>query len=85
MAATTDEMRQIAEAFEVFDRDGSGKISYSELKDILCSGESPMCSAEELEETLTEFDVDEDGVLGLEEFTKVSLMFTEAVISSNRV
>ena len=76
--AAHSETQQIAKAFAIFDDDGSGKISTSELKDVLCGGENPLSSPEEVDEALSEFDRDGDGKIGLEEFTALCLSLEDA-------
>uniref|UniRef100_A0A7S1EQ50 EF-hand domain-containing protein n=1 Tax=Timspurckia oligopyrenoides TaxID=708627 RepID=A0A7S1EQ50_9RHOD len=61
---------EIMEAFKVFDRDASGKISASELKQVMNSlGEN--LSDEEIEQMLKEADVNGDGEIDYDEFVKM--------------
>jgi len=62
-----EEMRA---AFSVFDRNNSGTISASELRDVMLSlGEA--LTDEELRELMTENDVDGDGEISYEEFVQM--------------
>jgi len=62
-----EEMRA---AFSVFDRNNSGSISASELRDVMLSlGET--LTDEELRELMTENDVDGDGEISYEEFVQM--------------
>ena len=60
---------EIASAFRVFDRDGSGSLSPAELKAILCRpapGGTPM-TADRVDRPVREFDANGDGVLSVGE------------------
>lgn len=58
---TTDSQAEILEAFKVFDKDGSGKISAAELRQVMHNlGEK--LSDGEVEEMIREADTDGDGV-----------------------
>ena len=60
---------EIASAFRVFDRDGSGSLSPAELKAILCRpapGGTPM-TADRVDRLVREFDANGDGVLSVGE------------------
>lgn len=58
---TKDSEAEILEAFKVFDKDGSGKISASELRQVMNNlGEK--LSDQEVEEMIREADLDGDGV-----------------------
>lgn len=52
---------EIMEAFKVFDKDHSGKISATELRSIMCDLGEKM-SQEEVEEMIKDADMDGDGV-----------------------
>lgn len=66
-ASAEDEIR---EAFCVFDKDGNGKISADELKNVMINlGEK--LTDEELEEMIREADIDGDGEVNYEEFVKM--------------
>ncbi|KAF1796263.1 putative calmodulin [Mucor lusitanicus] len=61
---------EIKETFRVFDRDGNGYISESELRHIMASvGEK--LTEDELNVMLREADVDGDGQINYEEFVKM--------------
>ena len=62
-----DEEAEVLAAFQVFDADGSGSISASELRHVMANlGEK--LSDEELEEMILEADTDGDGEISIEEF-----------------
>ncbi|XP_070538757.1 calmodulin-like [Ptychodera flava] len=61
---------EIREAFRVFDRDGNGFISASELRHVMTNlGEK--LTDEEVDEMIREADIDGDGQVNYEEFVKV--------------
>ena len=56
-----DTQTEIAEAFKVFDKDNSGKISVKELRDVMTSlGEK--LTKNEVEDMIKDADIDGDGV-----------------------
>ena len=60
----------IKEAFKVFDRDGNGFISSAELRHVVTSlGEK--LTDEEVDELITEVDVDGDGQINYAEFVRM--------------
>ena len=68
----TDTEDELIEAFKVFDRDGNGFISAAELRHVMTNlGEK--LSDEEVDEMIREADVDGDGQIMYEEFTKMML------------
>lgn len=58
---TKDSEAEILEAFKVFDKDGSGKISRTELRQVM-SNLGEKLSDEEVEEMMKEADLNGDGV-----------------------
>ena len=67
---------EIRDAFRVFDRDGNGFISVIDLTDVLLKiGEK--LSQEEVEELMSEADIDGDGNVNYEEF--VAMLFREVI------
>ncbi|ELU10987.1 hypothetical protein CAPTEDRAFT_224462 [Capitella teleta] len=55
------------EAFKTFDRDGSGRISAEELRQVMRNlGEN--LTADEVEQMIKEADIDEDGEINYQEF-----------------
>ena len=61
---------ELKEAFKVFDKDGSGSISAAELKHVMNNlGEK--LTDEEVDEMISEADVDGDGEINFEEFIKM--------------
>lgn len=61
---------RLAEAFKAFDKDGSGKISVSEIHAIL--GITDPAERKKIEEIVGKFDVNKDEELDMEEF--ISMM-----------
>ena len=76
--ADEEALAQIRAAFQVFDVDGSGKLSADEMRAVLSRGEDPMCSAEDIEEIISEFDKNGDGELSIEEFSRAFLSLSYA-------
>lgn len=63
---------ELLEAFRVFDKEGNGKISASELRHIMTTlGEK--LSEEEVEEMMTEADYNGDGQINYVDFVKLML------------
>jgi len=61
---------KLKEAFKLFDRDGSGEITASEIKEILGSGKKLVNEAI-FDEIIKEVDVNGDGVISFEEFKQM--------------
>jgi len=69
-AKPADTDQELLRAFEVFDKDGSGTITTSELKDVLRSlGEN--LTDEELDEMVKLTDKNGDGVIDYHEFASI--------------
>jgi len=67
-----DAEEEIKEAFRVFDKDGNGFISASELRCVMVNlGEK--LSDKEINEMIREADIDGDGCINYEEFVKMML------------
>ena len=67
-----DTEEDLIEAFKVFDKDGNGVISESELKHILTTlGER--LTEEEAYEMIKEADMDKDGFINYHEFVKIMM------------
>lgn len=67
-----DTEEELRGAFKVFDKDGNGYISATELRHVMTSlGEK--LTDEELEEMIREADTDGDGQVNYEEFAKMML------------
>ena len=68
----TDCEEEIREAFRVFDKDGNGYITTEELRHVMTTlGE--VMSNEEVDEMISEADVDGDGQVNYEEFVKMMI------------
>jgi len=68
----TDMEEELIEAFKVFDRDGNGYISSTELKLVINSlGEE--LSKEDIDDMIKEVDLDKDGQIDYEEFVKMMM------------
>ncbi|NXJ53382.1 CETN2 protein, partial [Spizaetus tyrannus] len=61
---------EIPEAFEVFDCDGTGKISFENLR-VMASEVGEDITDEELQEMIDEADVDGDGDVDEQEFLRI--------------
>ncbi|GAX73998.1 hypothetical protein CEUSTIGMA_g1448.t1 [Chlamydomonas eustigma] len=72
MQTNTNEEEQIRDAFKVFDRDGNGSISATELKHVMCNLGAKL-SEDEVMEMIQEADVDGDGQLSFGEFVDMML------------
>ncbi|XP_064601551.1 calmodulin-A-like isoform X2 [Liolophura sinensis] len=67
-----DEQKDITDAFKVFDRNGDGFISASELRHVMTTlGEQ--LSDDEVENMIKEADVDGDGMINYEEFIRMMM------------
>jgi calmodulin len=64
------EQHEILEAFNAIDKDGSGRLSTKELKDVMKSFGGKL-SDEQLEEMFKNADADGDGQVDYQEFLKV--------------
>ncbi|KFQ66744.1 Centrin-2, partial [Pelecanus crispus] len=62
--------KEIREAFKVFDCDGTGKISFENLK-VVASEVGEDITDEELQEMIDEADVDGDGEVDKQEFLRM--------------
>ncbi|NXW03853.1 CETN1 protein, partial [Fregetta grallaria] len=62
--------KEILEAFKVFDCDGTGKISFENLK-VVASEVGEDITDEELQEMIDEADVDGDGEVDKQEFLRI--------------
>ena len=68
----TDSEEELKEAFKVFDKDGNGFISASELRHVMTNlGEK--LTDEEVDEMIREADIDGDGQINYEEFVKMMM------------
>ncbi|XP_045186911.1 calmodulin-A-like isoform X2 [Mercenaria mercenaria] len=67
-----DSDEEVKEAFRVFDRDGDGFISATELRHVMTNlGEK--LTDEEVDEMIREADVDNDGKVDYDEFVKMMM------------
>eukprot|EP00090_Calanus_glacialis_P009105 TRINITY_DN17453_c0_g1_i1.p1 TRINITY_DN17453_c0_g1~~TRINITY_DN17453_c0_g1_i1.p1 ORF type:complete len:193 (-),score=72.28 TRINITY_DN17453_c0_g1_i1:157-735(-) len=67
--------REFREAFRMFDRDGSGKVSSTELRQVLTKSGQMKLTDEEVDEMVEGVDEDHDGMIDFNELVK---MFTGA-------
>ena len=68
--ASRSPAEEMAKAFQLFDEDSSGRISFRNLRRIAKElGEN--LTDDELQAMIDEFDVDRDGEISLEEFAKI--------------
>lgn len=64
------QIRELREAFRLFDKDGDGSISTDELSTVMRNlGQFP--SSDELDMMIKEIDIDGDGTFSFEEFVQV--------------
>ncbi|KAG0263677.1 hypothetical protein DFQ27_001634 [Actinomortierella ambigua] len=68
----TDSEEEIREAFKVFDKDNNGYISAAELRHVLTNLGERLSEAE-VDEMITEADVDGDGQINYDEFVRMML------------
>jgi len=65
-----DNDQELREAFKVFDKNGDGKISATELRDVMVSlGEK--LTDDEIDQMIREADINNDGHVDYEEFVKM--------------
>ncbi|KAH3853236.1 calmodulin-A-like [Dreissena polymorpha] len=67
-----DTVEDLRQAFNVFDKDGTGKISAAELRHVM-SNLGEKLTEEEVDEMLREADVDGDGEINYEEFVQLMM------------
>jgi len=63
-----DEVEEFRDAFEVFDKNGNGRISMAELGEMMTNLGKEVPSKRELEDILEELDVDQSGGIDFAEF-----------------
>ncbi|KAK0396115.1 hypothetical protein QR680_001570 [Steinernema hermaphroditum] len=69
-AVSAEQLEEFKEAFELFDRDGDGRITADELGTVMESlGQNP--SRQELQDMVNEIDEDGNGTIELEEFVRM--------------
>ena len=69
----TDTEEELIEAFKVFDRDGNGLISASELKHVIEKSSGENLSDNEVNEMINEADIDGDGFINYDEFVRMMM------------
>jgi calmodulin len=67
---TSSEEDEIFEAFKVFDKDGNGFISASELRQVM-AGLGKKLTDEEVDDIIREVDINGDGQIDYSEFVKM--------------
>ncbi|KAK8450187.1 hypothetical protein SEVIR_7G326900v4 [Setaria viridis] len=75
-AAEVEDVGELRETFAVFDADGDGRISAEELLAVLASLGDDRCSVEDCRRMIGGVDVDGDGFVCFNEFTR---MMTQGV------
>lgn len=65
-----DPMDEIANAFKLFDDEGTGKITVKNLRRV-CRELGENLSEEEMQSMIEEFDKDQDGAINFEEFVNI--------------
>lgn len=68
----TDVEEDVLNAFKVFDRDGNGLISITDLRHIILGAGNEL-SEDEVDEMLREADIDMDGFINYEDFIRTLL------------
>ncbi|KAL3776304.1 hypothetical protein ACHAW5_002613 [Stephanodiscus triporus] len=76
-----DPDRELKEAFKVFDADGNGKISKSEMKELMKKLGQKL-SDEEIEAMMNEVDSDKNGEIDFEEFKSMMASMTSSITIS---
>lgn len=67
---SADDVRELKEAFNLFDKDKNGMIDCEELREVMQSlGQMP--TQEQLEDMIHEIDTDNDGVVDFDEFLQM--------------
>ncbi len=66
-----DDESQLRELFKLFDRDGNGKISATEIRTVMSSVSGDHVSENEVQDMLNEADTNKDGCIDLNEFVMV--------------
>ncbi|XP_014206579.1 calmodulin-A-like [Copidosoma floridanum] len=79
---TKSQMRELREAFRLFDKDGDGAITKDELGSVMRSL-GQFARAEELREMLEEIDTDGDGNVSFEEFVEIASNMGASASSSS--
>jgi Ca2+-binding EF-hand superfamily protein len=69
---------RLIEAFKHFDKDGNGKISAKEIKNVLAVGGKKYGNENIWKQILKEADEDRDGFITFPEFTKMMTQFIRA-------
>merc|ERR1712241_603043 len=70
-AKIMEKEEEFRKAFEMFDRDGSGKISSAELRHVLTKTGRMKLTEEEVTEMIAEVDEDQDGKINFNELVKL--------------
>ena len=65
---------ELRETFEVFDTDGDGKITAEELQRVLAAIGDERCTLEDCRRMIAEVDKNGDGVVCLEDFTRLMVL-----------
>jgi len=68
-----DSEEELYEAFKIFDKNGNGKVSKSDIRSVLSSLRE-MISPQELQDLMDKYDIDKDGYLNYEEFKDMMLL-----------
>lgn len=71
---TNSHKNEIIKAFQVFDKDGNGFISTTEFKNVMMNATySKKLSNKDIEEMISQIDINKDGQINYQEFVKIML------------
>ena len=65
---TDEEQAEYREAFNLFDKDGNGRITVSEIREVMVSMGGNKPTDDEIRDLIADIDTDNNGTLEFEEF-----------------